>query len=139
MRSHELSDFPDPTVGSNGLPNFRMNVSGNSDLDPNSPQYQAAHKACKKDLPNLLPQTPAGKASANADALKYAVCMRSHGEPDFPDPNGQGIIQVKNATGILDQNSPQYLEAADACQSLDNGFGEQFGSSSGPPNAGNSP
>jgi hypothetical protein len=135
VRSHGVSDFPDPTVGPNGLPSFSINASGNSDLDQNSTQLQAAQKACKEDLPSLGLKTPAERASANAEALKYAECMRSHGEPDFPDPNGQGIIQVKSATGVLDQNSPQYGKAAKACQSLDNGLGEQFSSSSGPPNA----
>jgi hypothetical protein len=27
-------------------------------------------------------------------ALGYANCMRSHGVPDFPDPNGQGEFQL---------------------------------------------
>jgi hypothetical protein len=27
-------------------------------------------------------------------ALAYANCMRSHGVPDFPDPNGQGEFQI---------------------------------------------
>ena len=48
--------------------------------------------------------------------------MRAHGEPDFPDPNGHGVIQISNATGILEQDSPQYQKAAHACQSLDSGF-----------------
>ena len=133
MRSHGLTDFPDPTVGSNGLPSFTLNVTGNSDLNPQSSQYQAAHQACKTDLPNLGGQTPAGKAAASAAALKYAECMQAHGEPDFPDPNGQGVIQITNPTGILEPNSPQYLQAAKACQSLDNGFDEQGSSTSGVP------
>ena len=28
-------------------------------------------------------------------ALGYANCMRSHGVPDFPDPNGQGEFQLR--------------------------------------------
>jgi hypothetical protein len=28
-------------------------------------------------------------------ALVYANCMRSHGVPDFPDPNGQGEFQLR--------------------------------------------
>jgi len=28
-------------------------------------------------------------------ALAYANCMRSHGVPDFPDPNGQGEFQLR--------------------------------------------
>ena len=44
--------------------------------------------------------------------FKYAGCIQSDGEPDFPHPGGQGLVQVKNATVILDPNSPQYLQAA---------------------------
>ena len=135
MRSHGLGDFPDPTVGSNGLPSWSMNASPNSDLDPSSPQYKSAHEACGKDLPTLGPQTPAETTAAIAEAVKYAECMRSHGEPDFPDPNGQGVIQIKNATGILDPGSPQYERAQTACQSLDKGFREQFAGSRGHPPA----
>jgi hypothetical protein len=51
---------------------------------------------CTKDLPKLGPQTPAEKAAASAEALKYAECLRSNSEPDFPDPNGQGLIQVSS-------------------------------------------
>ena len=139
MRSHGLTDFLDPTAGSNGLPSFSLNASPTSDLDLQTPKYHAAQKACKNDLPDLGPTTPAGKATANAAALKYAECMRFHGEPDFPDPNGQGMIQIKNATGILDPNSPQYLQAAKACQNLDNGFGERSEQSTSNAPVSNSP
>jgi hypothetical protein len=125
MRSHGEPDFPDPTVGSNGLPSFNINGSANGDLNPQSSQWKAAQSACKSDLPDLGGNTSADKEAANAKALKYAQCMRSHGEPDFPDPNGQGVIQIPNATGILSPNSPQYQQAATACQSMDNGFTEQ--------------
>ena len=94
-RAHRL---PQPSLGSNGLPNFS---SGNSDLSPQPPHCHAAQGACKKDLPNLGPQTPAEEAAANAEALKHAGCIQSDGEPDFPHPDGQGLIQVKNATVIL--------------------------------------
>jgi hypothetical protein len=124
MRSHGLSTFPDPTEGSNGLPNFNDQSGGPSVQDSNSPQFQAADRACKAGLPDLAPQTPAAKAAANAKALQYVACMRSHGEPDFPDPNGQGLIQISNPTGILAPNSPEYKNAQNACQSLDSGFGE---------------
>ena len=80
-------------------------------------------------------QTSAEKAAANAAALKYATCMRSHGVPNFPDPNGQGLIQV-NATGSLDASSPQFQKAETACNSLDNGFAEQLGATSASPASG---
>lgn len=51
--------------------------------------------------------------------------MRSNGVPSFPDLNGEGLIQIKNAIGVLDPSSPPFQKAATACKSLDNGFGEQ--------------
>ena len=51
MRSHGVTDFPDPTVGSNGLPSWTF-AAGN--VNPQSPAFQAAHQVCKKDLPDLL-------------------------------------------------------------------------------------
>jgi hypothetical protein len=122
MRSHGLSSFPDPTEGPNGLPSWTINGSGSGGLNAGSSQFQAAQHACKNDLPDLSAQTPAAKAAASAKALKYVACMRSHGEPDFPDPNGQGVIEINNATGILNPNSPQYAKAQTACRKLDSGF-----------------
>jgi hypothetical protein len=132
MRSHGLTDFPDPTVGSNGQPSFSINGGpNNSNLNPSSSQFQTAHRACEKDLPNLGGQTPADKAAANTKALKYVQCMRADGEPDYPDPNGQGVIQITNPTGILAPDSPQFQRAEQACQSLDSGFSSIGAASSG--------
>ena len=121
MRSHGVTDFPDPTVGSNGLPSWTFVRAS----QPRRRRYKAAHQVCKKDLPDIGPHTSAEKATANAAALKYATCMRSHGVPNFPDPNGQGVIQINNATGVLEQSSPAFQKAEAACKSLDNGFAEQ--------------
>jgi hypothetical protein len=44
-----VSDFPAPTVGSNGLPSFgpTFNVNGGA------PVFNAAQPVCKKDLPDI--------------------------------------------------------------------------------------
>ena len=123
IRSHGVPDFPDPTIGSNGLPTWAP--SPNKDANTDSPAGRAAQQACQKDLPHLGPQTSSDKATANAAALKYAACMRSNGVPNFPDPNGQGLIQINNATGTLDASSPAFQMAQTACKSLDNGFAQQ--------------
>ena len=124
IRTHGVTDFPDPTIGSNGLPSWAANPNDpNSSVD--STGFPAAKQACKQDLPKLGPQTSAEKAAANAEALKYATCMRANGVPNFPDPNGQGVIQIENATGTLDASSPQFQKAETACKTLDNGFAEQ--------------
>jgi hypothetical protein len=63
-------------------------------------------------------------AAANADPLAYSKCMRSHGVSDFPDPNGQGNIQIHvNGSGApggndLDPNNPTFKAAEAACKSL---------------------
>ena len=127
MRSHGVTEFPDPIIGSNGLPSWgpTPNVNGGA------PAYNAAQQVCNKDLPSLT-QTSAEKAKANAAALKYATCMRSNGVPNFPDPNGQGLIQI-NATGALEPSSPAFQKAQMACKSLDNGFGVSAASASSAP------
>jgi hypothetical protein len=123
VRSHGVPGFPDPTIGSNGLPSW--NDSWTSNAKAQAQTLPAAQRACRADLPHLGPQTSAEKATANAEALKYARCMRSGGVANFPDPNGQGLIQINNATGSLVPDSPQFEQAATACRRLDNGFGEQ--------------
>jgi len=59
-------------------------------------------------------------------ALAYADCMRSHGVPDFPDPNGQGEFQLHTALenghptagGDLAPNSPAFQGGERACGSF---------------------
>jgi hypothetical protein len=117
MRSHGLPDFPDP----NSQGGISISISGavggghGSDLDPNSPRFQAAQRACKSLAPggNL---TPAQQAQMRASALKMSACMRAHGIADFPDPSAQGGIQLRGGPGSdLDPNSPRFQAAQKAC------------------------
>jgi hypothetical protein len=43
MRAHGISGFPDPTFGSGGA---QLRIDKPSGIDPNSPAFQAAQKAC---------------------------------------------------------------------------------------------
>jgi hypothetical protein len=136
MRNHGLGDFPDPTTGPSGV-SLNIKAGRGSDLRPNSPQFEAAQKVCQSLMPGAL-ITPAEKAAANAKAIKYAECMRAHGVPNFPDPNGQGLIKITPATNV-DVGAPQYNRAQSDCQKLSNGFNEIM--EGGPPpggHAGNS-
>jgi hypothetical protein len=61
------------------------------------------------------------KETAYLDGVKYSECMRSHGVPNFPDPNSDG--NFLDNRGILngvrvDQNSSFYVKANKACQYL---------------------
>ena len=49
------------------------------------------------------------------NGAKFAACMRAHGVPNFPDPNGQGAIQFGPGSGI-DPDSPKFRAAQTACQ-----------------------
>jgi hypothetical protein len=78
----------------------------------------AAERDCKSLLPkDGLPHipTPAQTARALAQLLRYAVCIRAHGVPNFPDPTSQGL-RISPQSGI-DLNSPQFLAAQKSCQS----------------------
>jgi hypothetical protein len=49
----------------------------------------------------------AGQSNDQASGLKFAQCMREHGVPDFPDPEGSGV-QIRLPEGA----DPQKVDAA---------------------------
>jgi hypothetical protein len=110
MRSHGVPDFPDPTT-SGGVGIVLPHVGPGSDLNPDNPKYKAANQACQALGPVAHPTT--ASAPKLAAEVKVARCMRSHGLPSFPDPNGQGQFDRK-----LDESSPAFKTAYNACKSL---------------------
>lgn len=115
MRAHGVSKFPDPN--SNGV----VAIGSSSGLDPSSPVFQNAQKACQKDLPNGGQPTPQQLAKMKQAALAYSACMRAHGIKDFPDPdfsNGGVGIRIGGRAGTdLDPNNPTFKQAQIACRS----------------------
>jgi hypothetical protein len=55
----------------------------------------------------------AAKATASADPLAFAKCMRENGEPDFKDPQ-----RGRPMGDGLDTNSAAFKKAMDACKAL---------------------
>ena len=51
MRAHGVTDFPDPQVQSNGGIGIRISATPGSDLNPNSPTFEAAQSACQNIMP----------------------------------------------------------------------------------------
>jgi hypothetical protein len=76
---------------------------------------------CGGGGPPVPPAGPSGPSAATAQALAYAQCMRSHGIPDFPDPNPPGS-GGQFSLGRIDVQSPQYQSADRTCQKQ-TGFG----------------
>jgi hypothetical protein len=51
MRSHGITDFPDPQSVPGGGIRMSLRATPGSDLDPNSPLFDAAQKACQSFMP----------------------------------------------------------------------------------------
>jgi hypothetical protein len=84
---------------------------------PGSPPDLAAEHDCKAVLPrgglDHIP-TAAQREQNLVLLLRYAVCIRAHGVPNFPDPTSQGI-RISPSSGI-NLNSPAFLGAQKSCQ-----------------------
>jgi hypothetical protein len=63
----------------------------------------------------LGPATTAG-ATAQVGLVAYSGCMRSHGVPEFPDPDGSGEIPKQAVVPLA--NTPQFRTASTACEHL---------------------
>jgi hypothetical protein len=113
MRSHGVPDMPDPQVFHNA------GKTGVVISDPNSAttaaRFKSAEHACQplQSLPvaSNAPQSASARAQRQKQALAFAVCMRSHGAPNFPDPNDQGQFTSK-----LYASTPQVQAANKTCQ-----------------------
>ena len=107
MRSHGVPKFPDPA--SNGM------FVNNGSFQTDSSQYKSANSTCRHLLPNGGQLSQSQQQQRTSQLLKFAQCMRAHGEPKFPDPTGNGLSL--HGSGI-DPKSPQFQAAKRACQSL---------------------
>jgi len=104
MRKHGVPDFPDPVDG---------RITMRSGGDPAA--MQAAQAACRQFAPS-------GRATAQMQGqlIAFSQCMRDHGVPDFPDPEGPGRLLVPRT---IDVESPQFEQARQACQGKLRGSG----------------
>lgn len=120
MRTHGVSDFPDPVVTSTpGQTKIAIRAVAK---DNGSPRFTAAQQACQHLLPGPQNESPAQRRAHEQALLAFARCLRTHGLPNFPDPNGQGQLTVEmiHAAGI-DLHAPNVLPAARACVGVTHG------------------
>jgi len=116
MRGHGVPSFPDPAAGGG----FDLG----SGIDPRSPAFKSARRACAQ----LAPERGGGVQASESQflaALRFAKCMRAHGFPDFPDPTrvdsppgpilivGQGLFFRVSPT--FDPNTSAVNRAVAAC------------------------
>lgn len=111
MRSHGEPNFPDPT--SNGTFSIsQINITG--------PAYHSALSACHQLRAGVQIQLSAKQQQELINQyLRLAACMRSHGLPDFPDPNVQdakaGYVMFSIPSRVV--RSPLFQSAQRACES----------------------
>jgi hypothetical protein len=102
MRTHGEPNFPDPTSGGQTV----------GPVDKNSPAFRNAQQACRRPLRALAAIKPPRNRSGQ---LRYAECMRAHGETNFPDPLPGGGFTVPST---VDPQSPAFIAADKACSRI---------------------
>ncbi|MEV4257594.1 hypothetical protein AB0J52_30925 [Spirillospora sp. NPDC049652] len=105
MRSHGVSNFPDPVLGKG------LQVDGNA-VGGDTATYRSADGACKSLLPAGGGDHP---AEDRAMGLKHSQCMRAHGVPKFPDPNPNGGANLDGDKIGMTPDNPVFQAAEKAC------------------------
>lgn len=126
MRSHGLSNFPDPSRTGHGI---QLSAGPSSGVNPQSPAFQQAQQACKHLLPGGGQPSAQASAQAKAHLLHISECMRAHGISGFPDPTTSppsspaGYSAIMGRGGVflaipssIDTQSPAFNQAAAACK-----------------------
>ena len=109
MRDNGVKQFPDPdasgTLTIDG-------VANGSSVDPNSPTFDQALRACK----DLQPAGFTGRKRSTTQqraALKFAQCIRDHGVKDFPDPSeGDPLVDTNHIPSTNEPGGMDRLNAA---------------------------
>ena len=112
MRSHGVTNFPTPIIGPRSVQiQINPSVAG-------SPRFSTAQTACQHFMPGK-PTAQQFSTQQQADYLKAANCMRSHGIAGFPDPvfPSAGQVEFPLPKG-MDANSPQFEAARSTCEKL---------------------
>jgi hypothetical protein len=114
MRLHGDPSQSDPTIDSHGGINIFISGSNSNSISgevhngtaPCNEYLAAASAALRVGATDLQPPDQAA-------LVAYAQCMRTHGEPNFPDP---GTGETTNLEGAgIDPNSPFFLRANNVC------------------------
>jgi hypothetical protein len=140
MRTHGVPNFPDPSPGGG------IQLNAGSGVNPASPAFQAAQKACGSKLPGGGPGHSGLSEGQKLAMLHLAQCMRRHGFTSFPDPTSRppskgpsgpsgGGIAFGGPGGFIAipesmVQSPGFEQAASVCG---------FPGGGGPPRGGKAP
>jgi hypothetical protein len=108
MRTHGVPNFPDPQPGSN------FSLSGPLTGPAADTTSGKATLACELLLPNGSASNSGVSTQELDEGVALAQCLRSHGEPAFPDPTVVNGGLSFDFTGV---NTSQFKAAVSACRS----------------------
>jgi hypothetical protein len=86
---------------------------------PDPVKLDAAFNACDSIIAALPPSVIGGTEVSAEDLEKmgrFAACMRQHGLPDWPDPNGDGAFPIRDTPLESALRTDQGQEAKRTCQ-----------------------
>lgn len=112
MRSHGIPGWPDP-YSNGGFDKSKLRALGVSPARIRSIE----ERSCNYDFQNGN-QGQTITPAEQADYLRAAACMRSHGFPGFPDPTFPNASVRVNIPPAIDQSSSQFRNAATICTRL---------------------
>jgi hypothetical protein len=122
MRNHGVNNFPDPKVKTSAgstsvIIGINPSISG-------QPTFKSAQQACQ----HILPKPGSSGADHNSPArvqalIAFARCLRTHGFPNFPDPNANGDLSEETiAKAGINLQTPALLTAGRRCASVTHGI-----------------
>jgi hypothetical protein len=114
MRAHGVPDFPNPQISGSGN-GLGVRLAVPASIAQGNPRFSAAQGACRTLEPNGGAPQRAPSGQELALAVQFAACVRSHGEPGFPDPNRHGVFVLGSR---VNTQSPQFEAAERACQAV---------------------
>ena len=125
LREHGIPDLPDPTIATSGPAQGQVVLDKQDLVTLPSSVLNQARLACRAPLERAGfqggPDEPASPQQVH-DLLAFARCLRNHGIPNFPGPNGQGGFDLAG-TGINGhQLTPAQLSAARTCLPAAHGY-----------------
>src|SRR6202049_4225018 len=73
---------------------------------------------CSSSPSSTTSASPPSAGSTVAQAVAYTQCMRSHGVPEYPEPDSGGQLQKIGSGQQVGVSDAQLTTASNACQSL---------------------
>jgi hypothetical protein len=112
LRDHGVTDIKEPTI-------VEHRLQGGGPAGDSDPAIPEATQACESIVARL-PSSVTDSRHVSAEELekigRFAACLRQHGYPEWPDPDGEGFFPIHGTALELGEKSDQFQEARQACQ-----------------------